>query len=501
MRSRLVTWRSTLYTALGLVVVACGGNTRSDDTGGSGAVGGAGGAGGAGGSGSNTSSCINPRPVVGIDGNDTGFVSCDGSIIHRQEVRTCASRLPRPDPVISSQNPIGACTLDEDCAHLLHGHCVLGSGLGTGRTFCTTGCIRDEDCGAAGLICLCDDPIGRCVAATCASDADCGSGSLCTSVETANCDGSPYQGDFACQMPGDKCRSKGDCPPTAENCSAGPNGRSCTGRGVCGRPFLIAGDPRQASIVERTTGWMAEVTPSVAALGPASRAALAEHWSINGLMEHASVAAFARFTLELLALGAPASLVHAAQRALGDEIAHAELCFGLATAYASRTVQPGPLPIHGALDAISPADIVHRAVVEACIGETIAAAEAVEAREQASDPAVRSVLGRIAEDEARHAELGFKFLSWVLENAAPEDRERVCRLASDLAELELERPIDAHEGSAPELLAHGMLTGALRHEVRRAAIRGVILPVIHGLARRSHGQPLPTIPSACEATV
>jgi hypothetical protein len=404
--------------------------------------------------------------------------------------------------VIPGPDPNAMCTRDQDCAHFRHGHCVLGSaGLGAGRTYCNTGCVRDEDCGAPGLICLCDDPVGRCVSTTCTSDADCGSGSLCTSVETASCDGTPYQGDFACQMPGDKCRRKEDCPPTAENCSSGPNGRSCTGRGICGRPFLIAGDPRQASIVAHITGWAAEVAPSVAALDPASRAALAEHWSDNGLMEHASVAAFARFTLELLALGAPASLVHAAQRALGDEIAHAELCFGLATVYAYRTVQPGPLPIHGALDTMSRADIVHRAIVEACIGETIAAAEAVEAREHASDPAVRAVLGRIAEDEARHAELGFKFLSWVLENSAPEDRERVCRLASDLAELELERPIDEREGSTPELLAHGVLTGALRREVRRAAIREVILPVVRGLARRDHGQRLTPIPSAPEATV
>jgi hypothetical protein len=252
--------------------------------------------------------------------------------------------------------------------------------------------------------------------------------------------------------------------------------------------------------VAHTTGWTADVAPSVAALDSPSRAALAEHWSDNGLMEHASVAAFARFTLELLALGAPASLVQAAQRALGDEIAHAELCFGLATAYAGRTVQPGPLPVQGALDSMSPADIVHRAIVEACIGETIAAAEAVEAREHASDPAVRAVLGRIAEDEARHAELGFKFLSWVLENAAPEDRERVCRLAADLAELELERPIDEREGSAPELLAHGALTGALRREVRRAAIADVILPVVRALQQRDHRQRSGAPPRALEAT-
>jgi hypothetical protein len=207
-------------------------------------------------------------------------------------------------------------------------------------------------------------------------------------------------------------------------------------------------------------------------------------------MEHASVAAFARFTLELLALGAPAALVRAAQEALGDEIAHAELCFGLATAYAGRTIQPGPLPLQGALDGMSPADIVERAIVEACIGETLAALEAAEAREHASDPAVSAVLARIAADEARHAELGFKFLSWILDNVEPAERERLCRVASDLAELELERTFDEGEHQAPALLGHGVQTGALRREVRRAAITDVILPVLRALSHGNQAQRL-----------
>jgi len=35
----------------------------------------------------------------------------------------------------------------------------------------------------------------------------------------------------------------------------------------------------------------------------------------------------------------------------------------------------------------------------------------------ATDPAVRRVLERIARDEARHAELGYRFLRWALERA------------------------------------------------------------------------------------
>jgi hypothetical protein len=49
---------------------------------------------------------------------------------------------------------------------------------------------------------------------------------------------------------------------------------------------------------------------------------------------------------------------------------------------------------------------LHRAIVEACIGKTIAAAEPSTRASTRSTPPCAGVLGRIAEDEARYAELG-----------------------------------------------------------------------------------------------
>jgi hypothetical protein len=236
------------------------------------------------------------------------------------------------------------------------------------------------------------------------------------------------------------------------------------------------------SLVAHDTGWTTRATPNLAGLDPLRRAALAEHWSRNGLMEHASVAAFARFTLELLALGAPADLVQGAQRALGDEIAHAELCFGLAGAYAGHAVQPGPLPIQGALAELSLVAVAGTAIAEACVGETLAAVEAAEACEHTRDPEVRAVLKRIAADESRHAEFGWKFLRWVIAKAAPAEREQLRRLTSRLVATELERARDTvclH--TEPDLLAHGVLTPALRNEVHRAALEQLISPLARAL--------------------
>ena len=68
-------------------------------------------------------------------------------------------------------------------------------------------------------------------------------------------------------------------------------------------------------------------------------------------MEHASVAAFARFTLHLMSLGAPAALVERSNAALADETLHAKLAFAIASGYAGRAIGPGPLAIDGAFAA------------------------------------------------------------------------------------------------------------------------------------------------------
>src|SRR5258705_5529329 len=71
---------------------------------------------------------------------------------------------------------------------------------------------------------------------------------------------------------------------------------------------------------------------------------LAAQWRENGRTEHASVAAFARLTLDLVALGAPPHLISASQADAIDEVRHAELCFSLARSLDAREEDPGPFP-------------------------------------------------------------------------------------------------------------------------------------------------------------
>ena len=143
-------------------------------------------------------------------------------------------------------------------------------------------------------------------------------------------------------------------------------------------------------------------------------------WRDAALAEHASSVALARFVMELLAIGAPLELVGAAQHAIADETMHAQLAFGLARAYLGETVEPETTSPQHAARGI--AAIVHEAIVDGCIGKTIAVARAEHALALVEDPAVRRVLAVIARDEARHAALAWRFVAWAL-HEHPELRE------------------------------------------------------------------------------
>ena len=65
------------------------------------------------------------------------------------------------------------------------------------------------------------------------------------------------------------------------------------------------------------------------------------------------------------------------------------------------------------------------AVREGCFGETLAAVVASMQREAATDPAVREVLAIVAEEEARHAELAFRVVTWAIANGGKDVKHAV----------------------------------------------------------------------------
>jgi hypothetical protein len=243
--------------------------------------------------------------------------------------------------------------------------------------------------------------------------------------------------------------------------------------GVPGRPFLVDGIAVTAQPCDRSD-WTTAVAPVDER---AECAALADHWTSAGLLEHASVAAFARFTLQLLHLGAPADLVEGAQRAMADEIVHARLCFAQATRYRSKPVGPSPLPTDGCLAAFDLESVVRMVVREGCIGETVAAVEAAEALAHSSDPRTRAALGIITRDETRHAELAWEFIRWAITIQPKTAHVLLEELATALMDGSVE-PRDA-DPSAIDLAyaAHGLLPQTHLRHLRGRALREVVAPL------------------------
>jgi hypothetical protein len=252
-----------------------------------------------------------------------------------------------------------------------------------------------------------------------------------------------------------------------------------------GRPFVVDGVPRRAAPANRGD-WQIASGPLISHLDAEARRALAERWARDGANEHASVASFARFVLELMAVGAPANLVRLAQQAMGDEIRHAELCYGLASAYAGAEMGPAPISMTGALSLqMDLAAIAARAVAEGCVAETVAALLASEAGALATDPGARRALLAIAPDEARHAELAWRFVGWALECGSPSVFEVVAAAFDDaIAALRgraLLTPGHAHTtGIAPATLRHH---GQLDERSERAAVLRALDDVVVPCAR------------------
>jgi hypothetical protein len=201
----------------------------------------------------------------------------------------------------------------------------------------------------------------------------------------------------------------------------------------CGRPFLVGDETRHAPTAARAD-WCADLP-----VGSRDEA-LARAWLDDALAEHASIASFARFTLELLAHGAPSALVAAAQQAAADEVEHARLCFALARRYGGEALGPGPLDLTGVSLGGSLGDAVLAAFREGCVGETLAALVAAEQLRVATDPEARACLARIAEDEARHAELAWRFVAWALPRLSPAERALLVipREVADIDDVRLE---------------------------------------------------------------
>ena len=385
--------------------------------------------------------------AVLVNGKPTGYEECLDGRRHRVKATPC------PPPTMDRFLRAGECRISP-----------------TGQ-YC--GCDADADC-TDSQICVCGESGGMCVHSECEQDANCPHG-LCVSYSGA------CQGGYRCQQPGDECVTDADCDGRGYYC--GHDGKC--GAAVCGRPFLINEQARLAGVV-RSDAWGTE-RHAIALRGlsrdlsEAERMILAEHWSLLGRMEHASIAAFARFVMQILSQGAPAWLVRDAQRAMADETAHAEGCFAIASAYHGQPLGPGSLSMQDALGALDAVSIARAVIREGCVGESCAALEAEVAHERATAPPVRKLLARIVRDERAHAELSWAYLVWAMESGliSPEAVHHEFQLAMREAAADVTQPVELPIA----LSEHGFLTVTERERARLRALDLIVRPGVNALLR------------------
>jgi hypothetical protein len=202
-------------------------------------------------------------------------------------------------------------------------------------------------------------------------------------------------------------------------------------------------------------------------------AGLADQWRENGRTEHASVAAFARLTLDLMALGAPPRLVAAANQDALDEIRHTELCLSLARALDGRAVSPGPFP-QAQRAATLPrartlalAKLAVGSLIDGALHEGVSARIVARLARRCEVPAIRAALREIAADEGRHSAHGWTAVEWCLAEGGRPVAEALLGAIRVLPEtMHSQLPAGAAEGGWERWGIHG---ARLESEEYRAA--------------------------------
>lgn len=432
--------------------------------------------------------CTGAEPVVDAKGHDTGYVRCDDGSVNRAARVELAE--PRPGTCALTTEPSeGECRSDADCQG--NSRCDDFSHPDDGdRCRCVSFCRVDGDCDA-DQACVTPEvqrerphTLPVCARARCSTNADCESNECGVATYHSGC------GDvveLTCRSDGDVCRGNDECSHDGNYCVAefdGIDNYACHETQNCdiGRPFRVDGRSLVAAITP-SSDWARG--PSVAAhsprseLTPTQRRVLAEHWQRMAVGEHASVASFARFSLHLLAHAAPPDLLVRTANAMADEVEHARRAFALASRFGGEAIGPGSLAIDEAVQAVTRREMITALVEEACVGETLAVAEAKATLDRARDPKVCEALEIVVRDETEHAALAWRALRWAIgDDTGLREHARGC-FAAAINEV-LARDVD--EAIEDEMLAeHGCPSRGALARARRDGLISVVIPAMQGL--------------------
>jgi len=220
------------------------------------------------------------------------------------------------------------------------------------------------------------------------------------------------------------------------------------------------------------------VTGSGAASPDRVRSLAGAAWAFRWQVEVEAEERFGRMARQLQALGSPASIVELARRAAADESRHAAHCARLAAQYGRPVpARPPPPP-----PPVAPADLPERAAVTyeltaaCCVTESVSVAVLTALLPAARDPALRSVLHELAEDEVVHARLGWAHLAGEhRRGAASFLAPYLPAMLAGSVEPELFGPAEPGADD-PALLEAGVLPHLRQRELFVQSLREVVFP-------------------------
>jgi bacterioferritin (cytochrome b1) len=257
-----------------------------------------------------------------------------------------------------------------------------------------------------------------------------------------------------------------------------------------GRPLLDDGEARVAPL-ECSSDWV-PVLPQLDEVGLCQRDLdrVIEYWRSVTQLEHSSVASFARFTLQMMSVGAPAELLAEIQRAAADEVKHAQSAAEILSALSGAPLSPGALSIVDMSLETSRVALIESLILEACVGETLGVAEITEALKRCDQELVRAHLQRVLEDETRHAGLAWSSLRWLIESAPRDEQAHlVCVTQETFRRAANHLGLTAHAVQlrvTPNVALNswGVLSSSQTQTIRIRAYRAVVLPCLRELERR-----------------
>lgn len=221
----------------------------------------------------------------------------------------------------------------------------------------------------------------------------------------------------------------------------------------------------------RGEGWKEDLQLDVSDVPVLDRVVLGELWHLAARMEHASIPAFSKLSLQLAGLGAPDELLTRCHEAAIDEIDHARRCFAVASAFLDQPLTAGPIPeLLGARAPVAARSreesLTHLALaslVDGCLSEGVAAEAARRAAERATNPGIKAVLEVISRDEFVHAALAADVVAFCCEAGGKPVRDAVAAERARLSQRERPSTDPLWVVSEQRLTRHGLLS---QHELQ-----------------------------------